>query len=82
MAKGLKSIKSKTVLETVAKLIENVETAQDLRTIPDVKKLKAQGITIESSLVTTGLGLPSTKTRSHSFDAWIGKRFIGISHDQ
>ena len=40
--KDLKSIKSKTVLESVAKLIENVESAQDLRGIPEVKKLKAK----------------------------------------
>ena len=42
-AKDLKSIKSKAVLESVAKLIENIEAAQDLRAVPDVKKLKAKG---------------------------------------
>ena len=42
-AKDLKTIKNKTVLEGVAKLIEVVEAAQDLRAIPDVKKLKAKG---------------------------------------
>ena len=42
-AKDLKSIKSKTVLESVAKLIENVEAAQDLRGISEVKKLKSKG---------------------------------------
>jgi mRNA interferase RelE/StbE len=42
-AKDLKSINSKTVLESVAKLIENVEAAQDLRGISEVKKLKAKG---------------------------------------
>ena len=42
-AKDLKAIKSKTVLEAVAKLIGVVEAAQDLRAIPDVKKLKAKG---------------------------------------
>jgi mRNA interferase RelE/StbE len=42
-AKDLKSIKSKMVLESVAKLIENVEAAQDLRRISEVKKLKAKG---------------------------------------
>jgi mRNA interferase RelE/StbE len=41
--KDLKSIKSRTVLESLAKLIENVEVAQDLRRIPEVKKLKAKG---------------------------------------
>ena len=42
-AKDLKSIKSKTVLEAVAKLIEVVEAAQNMRAISDVKKLKAKG---------------------------------------
>ena len=42
-AKDLKAIKSKAVLEAITKLIEAVETAQDLRTIPDVKKLKGKG---------------------------------------
>ena len=42
-AKDLKTIKNKTVLEGVAKLIEVVEAAQNLRAIPDVKKLKAKG---------------------------------------
>ena len=42
-AKDLKSIKSKTVLEAVAELIEGVEAAQNLRAIPDVKKLRAKG---------------------------------------
>ena len=42
-AKDLKSIRTKTVLEAVARLIEAVEAAQDLRAIPDVKKLKAKG---------------------------------------
>ena len=42
-SKDLNSIKSKTVLESVAKLIENVEAARDLRGIPEVKKLKAKG---------------------------------------
>ena len=42
-AKDLKSIKSKTVLGAVAKLIEVVEAAQNLGAIPDVKKLKAKG---------------------------------------
>jgi mRNA interferase RelE/StbE len=41
--KDLNSIKSRTVFESVAKLIENVEVAQDLRRIPEVKKLKAKG---------------------------------------
>ena len=40
-AKDLKSIKSKAVLESVAKLIEVVEAAGDLRGVPDLKKLKA-----------------------------------------
>ena len=43
-AKDLKAIKSKTVLESVAALITAVEAAQDLRAIPDVKKLKAKGV--------------------------------------
>jgi hypothetical protein len=34
-AKDLKAIKSKPLLDAVAKLIELVETAQNLRTIPD-----------------------------------------------
>ena len=42
-AKDLKAIKSKPVLDAVAKLIELVETAPNLRVIPDVKKLKAKG---------------------------------------
>jgi mRNA interferase RelE/StbE len=42
-ARDLKSIKSKTLLDSVAKLIENVEASQDLRGIPEVKKLKAKG---------------------------------------
>jgi mRNA interferase RelE/StbE len=42
-AKDLKAIKNKTVLEAVAKLIGVVEAAQNLRAIPDVKKLKAKG---------------------------------------
>ena len=42
-AKDLKAIKNKTVLDAVAKLIEVVEAAQNLRAIPDVKKLKAKG---------------------------------------
>jgi mRNA interferase RelE/StbE len=42
-AKDLKAIKNKTVLEAVAKLIETVEAAQNLRGIPDLKKLKAKG---------------------------------------
>ena len=41
--KDLKAIKKKTVLESVAKLIEAVEAAQNLRAIPDVKKLKSKG---------------------------------------
>jgi mRNA interferase RelE/StbE len=40
-AKDLKSIKSKAALESVAKLIEAVEAAGDLRAVPDLKKLKA-----------------------------------------
>ena len=42
-AKDLKAIKSKTVLGAVAKVIEVVEAAQNLRAVPDVKKLKAKG---------------------------------------
>jgi len=42
-AKDLKSIKSKSVLESLAKLIENVEAGRDLRGIPDVKELRAKG---------------------------------------
>ena len=42
-AKDLKSIKSKPLYETVAKLIELVEAAPNLAAIPDVKKLKAKG---------------------------------------
>ena len=41
--KDLKSIRSKPVLEAVAKLIELVERARNLQAIPDVKKLKAKG---------------------------------------
>ncbi len=41
-AKDLKAIKSKAVLEAVAKLITVVEAAQNLRAIPDVKKLRAK----------------------------------------
>ena len=40
-AKDLKSIKSKPVLESVAKVSEVVEAARDLRGVPDLKKLKA-----------------------------------------
>jgi mRNA interferase RelE/StbE len=42
-AKDLKAIKNKPVLDAIAKLIERVEAAQNLRAIPDVKKLKAKG---------------------------------------
>lgn len=42
-AKDLKAIKNKTVLEAVAKLIEVVDAAQNLRAVPDVKKLRAKG---------------------------------------
>ena len=42
-AKDLKAIKNKAVLEAVEKLITAVEAAPDLRTIPDVKKLKGKG---------------------------------------
>jgi mRNA interferase RelE/StbE len=41
--KDLKSIKSKRVLEAVAELIEIVEKAENVRAIPDLKKLKAKG---------------------------------------
>lgn len=42
-AKDLKAIKTKTVLDAVAKLIETVEAAENIRTIPDIKKLKTKG---------------------------------------
>ncbi len=41
-AKDLKSIKSKTVLAAVAELIETIEVAQSLQTIPNTKKLTAK----------------------------------------
>jgi len=41
--KDLKSIKSKRVLEAVAELIETVERADNLKAIPDLKKLKVKG---------------------------------------
>lgn len=41
-AKDLKSIKSKRVLNAVAELIELVERAENLRAIPDLKKLKVK----------------------------------------
>ena len=39
--KDLRSIKSKRVLKAVAQLIETVEKADNLKAIPDLKKLKA-----------------------------------------
>jgi mRNA interferase RelE/StbE len=41
--KDLKSIKSKRVLEAVAELIETVERADNLKAIPDLKKLNVKG---------------------------------------
>ena len=60
-AKDLKSIKSKAVLETVAKLIENIEAAQNLRAVPDVKKLKAKGNYYRIKLGDYRVGITVTK---------------------
>ena len=60
-AKDLKSIKSKAVLETVAKLIENIEVAHDLRAVPDVKKLKAKGNYYRIKLGDYRVGITVTK---------------------
>ena len=60
-AKDLKSIKSKAVLETVAKLIENIEAAQHLRAVPDVKKLKAKGNYYRIKLGDYRVGITVTK---------------------
>ena len=60
-AKDLKSIKSKAVMETVAKLIENIEVALDLRTVPDVKKLKAKGNYYRIKLGDYRVGITVTK---------------------
>ena len=77
-AKNLKSIKSKTVLEAVAKLIEVLRPLKTCEQFPMSKSLRRRVISVELSSVTIALESPSTKTRSHSFDAWIGKRFTGI----
>ena len=63
-AKDLKSIKSKPVLEAVAKLIEFVEAAQGLRAIPDVKKLKAKGNYYRIKLGDHRVGITATKHES------------------
>ena len=59
--KDLKSIKSKQVLDAVAKLIELVETSQNLRAIPDVKKLKAKGNYYRIKLGDHRVGITVTK---------------------
>ena len=41
--KDLKSIQSKRVLRAVAELIESAEKAQNLKAIPNLKKLKVKG---------------------------------------
>lgn len=41
--RDLKSIKSRRILRAVAELIEIVEKAENLRAIPDLKKLKVKG---------------------------------------
>ena len=61
-AKDLKAIKSKAVLEAITKLIEAVETAQDLRTIPDVKKLKGKGDYYRIKLGDFRVGVTLSKT--------------------
>ena len=60
-AKDLKGIKSKPVLDAVAKLIELVERAQNLRAIPDVKKLKAKGNYHRIKLGAHRVGIIATK---------------------
>ena len=48
-------------METVAKLIENIEVALDLRTVPDVKKLKAKGNYYRIKLGDYRVGITVTK---------------------
>ena len=60
-AKDLKAIKGRPVLDAVAKLIELVEAAQNLRAIPDVKKLKAKGNYYRIRLGDHRVGITATK---------------------
>ena len=59
--KDLKAIKSKPVLDAVAKLIELVETAQSLRAVPGVKRLKAKGNYYRIKLGDHRIGITATK---------------------
>ena len=59
--KDLRSIKSKSVLEAVVTPIEFVEIAQNLRTIPEVKKLKAKGNYYRIKLRNHRVGITVTK---------------------
>lgn len=80
-AKDLKSVRDKALLKRVKELIEEVERAESLTEISNLKKLKGAAITIEFALGTTASAWRWMVTRSSLFASSIAKTSIGTSRN-
>jgi len=80
-ARDLKAIKQKSVLPRIRQVLQAVANAEDLRSIPNIRKLNAPGNYYRIRVGEYRLGSVWRRIKSPSSDAWIGEIFTDTFRD-